>query len=366
MDGMHMRVALASILAPVLVAGGALAGGYWASGTTADTRSSLTSALDSLPKETLVSGFTDWTLIRRHLGLGSASTASARASLNDDASLRDLSTRSVLGRSVEEMHDAYGWSAANVDWEIYGQATNGSVMVAHLDRSVSLDAVRAGLRHQGYVRRGRVWSVGETVGTSAGSDLATTLAAVAIVPRGRLVVAADRASYVPTVLDVIDRKQPSLLSRRPVSEVASSLVGTDSALFQTSAFACESTSLKDKAADVRAEGRAAVARAGGLVDVGMAGRGVVDHGDTGPAKTRQEMRFAMAFDSPAAAARQLRVRTALASGPFIGRTGNIEDSLVLTGSNVEGNVANLRFSHDPESAAFMVGSGPLLFASCPP
>ncbi|MCW2800159.1 MAG: hypothetical protein JWQ70_1631, partial [Aeromicrobium sp.] len=142
---MRLRVVLASVLAPLLVVGVALVGGFWASGHDADGRSSLTAALDALPADTQVAGFTDWSLIRQHLDLGRASTNAARATLNDDASLRDLTTRSVIGRSVEEMHSSFGWSAADVDWEAYGQATDGSVMVAHLDNSLSLATVRAGL-----------------------------------------------------------------------------------------------------------------------------------------------------------------------------------------------------------------------------
>jgi hypothetical protein len=172
MDEMRLRVLLASVLAPVLVVALALAGGFWASGHTADTRSSLTAALDTLPDDTQTAGFTDWSRIRQRLDLGSARTKAARAALNDDASLRDLTTRSVIGRSIEAMHSSFGWSAADLDWEVYGQAGDGSAMVAHLDRSVSLADVRAGLRKLGYSHDGRIWNL------SAGNDVSTDLTAV--------------------------------------------------------------------------------------------------------------------------------------------------------------------------------------------
>ncbi len=73
----------------------------------------------------------------------------------------------------------------------------------------------------------------------------------------------------------------------------------------------------------------------------------------------------MAFDSPSQAAAQLRARKALATGPFIGGSGRVEDSLQLTDSRVDGSTATLRFDHDqPGAASYMGGSGPLLFASC--
>lgn len=357
---MRLRVVLASVLAPLLVVGVALAGGFWASGRDADSRSSLTAALDALPADTLVSGFTDWSLIRRHLDLGRASTAAARAALNDDASLRDLTTRSVIGRSVEEMHRSFGWSAAEVDWEAYGQATDGSALVAHLDDSLSLATVRAGLRELGYVRDGRIWSIENSTDVKVSDDLVGVFGAVSILPRQRLLVAADRSTYVSTVLQVIDRKEPSLLSVRRAADIATSLVGTDSALLQRGDVACDATSLKDKSADVKAQGRAAVERAGRLESVDFAGRGLTDM-----SAKRQSVRFAMSFDSPQQAAQQLRMRLQLTTGPFIGREGSIEDSLTLTGSTTEGSTATLRFDHPTGSVDYMTGTGPLLFAGCP-
>jgi len=356
MDG--MRLALSWVLVPLLVIGAALVGGYWVSSRDGDARSSLVSALDTLPDDTLVAGFTDWAKIREHLDIGDAQTAPARASLNDEAPLRDLSTRSVIGRAVEEMHQSYGWSAANVDWEVFGQAGDGAVMVAHLDDSVSLSDVRAALRKLNYKRDGRVWN--SSAETPTNGELSLTLASIAIVPAKRLVVAADRDAYVRTVLRVIDRDQPSLLAVRPASQAAESLVGTDTALLQSGSVACAATTLEEQSADVQAQVRAAIARAGSLAATTCAGRGLVDRStDT------QELRFALGFDSSSQAADQLRVRKALAQGPFIGGSGRIEDSLQLTSTRVDGSTATFRFDHDPASAAYMTGTGPLLFASCP-
>ncbi len=135
---------------------------------------------------------TDWSRIRRLLGVGSASTASGRAVLADDAALRDLSTRSVLGQYTEELHDAYGWSPADLDWEAYGQAKDGAVMVARLDESVSLASVRSHLAKLGYTRDGRTWTI-DPDGSKVSQELAATLDSIAVVPGRRLIVAGDRA-----------------------------------------------------------------------------------------------------------------------------------------------------------------------------
>lgn len=357
---MRLRFLLISVLAPLLVVAVAVVGGRWAGGkVAADTRSSLTSALDSLPADTQVAGFTDWAGIRKALGLGSARSVPARASLTNDASLRDLSTRSVLAQNTEAMHDQYGWSPADLDWEVYGQAQDGAAMVSRLDGSVSFESVRSHLRSLGYSRDGRVWTV-DPEGSAGSAELTGTLATIALVPRQRLVVAADRAAYISTVLETIDRDAPSLLSVRSAADVAGALGGADTALLQTGSFACEATSLEVQGTDVEAQARAAIVTAGSLVRPEFTGRAL----DSGT-RSSETMRFALAFRSPSVAAGQLRVRTALASGPFIGRSGRIEDSLVLHASAVRGSVALLRFRHDPDSAAYMTGDGPLLFAGCP-
>src|SRR3954468_1867600 len=119
---MHLRPLLRAVVVPVLVIALVVAGGWWASGRLGGPRAAPGSALDPPPAATVVAGFTDWSAIRRDLGVGAGSTAAGRATLTDDASLRDLTTRSVLGESIDDMHRLYGWSAADVDWESYGQA----------------------------------------------------------------------------------------------------------------------------------------------------------------------------------------------------------------------------------------------------
>ena len=358
---MRLRFVLVSVAVPILIIALAIVGGLWTGGeVAADPRASLTAALDSLPADTQVAGFTDWAGVRKTLDVRSTRTASTRAKLQNEASLSDLSTRSVIGQFIEEMHDEYGWSAADLEWEAYGQAQDGVAMVGRLDDSVSFDSVRSHLRKLGYSCDGQVWTIRDPDTSRVSAELTGTLAGITLFPRQRLVVAADRTAYAMTVRDTIDHDAPSLLAVRAVADVAATLVGADSALLQTGSFACQSTSLAKLGADVQAQARAAIDRAGSLVSPEFAGRAL-----DGGTKSGNTMRFALGFRSPSLAARQLQVRRALASGPFIGRSGLVEDSLVLRASTVRGSTALLRFRHDPDTAAYMVGDGPLLFAGCP-
>jgi hypothetical protein len=357
-DAVHPGPIVRFALVPVLVICVALGVAAWASARQPDTRSAMTSALDTLPAGTLVAGFTDWAAVRDDLGLGPASTAAARTTLAERGSLRDLTTRSVLGGLTTDMHAVYGWSAADLDWETYGQAPAGAAMVARFSGSVSISDVERRLRTIGYTLRDGVWTLDEDSATEVGPDLAATLGNLAIDSRRRLVVAANRADYVPVVLSTIRGDDPSALSNHPLADVAATLAGSDTALVQAGPFACRGTSLSELGPDVRAQADAALARAGALVAPTFTGRGLVD-GRT------QTIRFAAAFDSPGQAAGQLRVRQALTTGPFIGRSGRVEDSLDLRDATTDGSVAVLRFALDPDAGAYMSAEGPALFAGCP-
>lgn len=335
-----------TVIVPLLVVVVALCSGWWVGGrTSADARSSLASALDALPVSVDVAGVTDWAVIRETVGV-------------DDAVLRDLTTRSVLAGSIDGMRAAYGWSATDLDWEAFGQSAAGGVLVARLSGGVSVDGVEKGLRSLGYQRADDIWTLDDSGKARIGPELAAVLGAVAIVPRQRLIVAGPDIGAVRRGLAPTRHGARSLLDRRPVADLASALNGAQAVLLQSGSTICAATALPADS-DVEAQAAAAVARAGRLASPIVAGRGLSDDG------RHQDLTFVAAFDSAGQAAEQARVRGALATGPFIGRSGLIEDSLQLTSATAEGAVTALRFDVDPDRGAYMSGEGPLLFAGCP-
>lgn len=356
---MKRRLALRLVIAPLVVLALVVTAGWLVDRrSSADPRPPLAAALDVLPSATVVAGFTDWSAIRRDLDLAETSTAATRARLGDDAALRDLSTRSVLAESVEPMHALYGWSAADLDWESYGQAAGGSALVARMSSRVSFGDVEERLRTVGYTRDGEVWRLRDEGRTKVGPAIASTLGTVALVPGRRLVVATSSAAYAPRVLATIRGDEASLLSRRPVADIAAELAGSDTALVQAKQEACRAAAVGEGDDDVAAQAAAALARSGELVAPRYAGRGLVD------GARRQDIRFVSAYASPAVAADQLAARRSLSTGPFIGRSGRVEDSLDLVSATVRGSAATLRFELDPDRGAYMSGEGPLLLAAC--
>ena len=342
------------IVISLLVIGLAVGGGWWAAALRPDTRPALTSALDVLPARTTVVGFTHWAGIRDHLGVEDVDSRAARDDLVTEAARRDLSRRSVIGSADEEIYERLGWSPAEVEWEVYGQDRVGPADVVRLDASVSFDALRDRLRDAGYRQRGRVWRTAELDG------LPGIMANVALVPRQRLVVMSDRSSQVPAVLDVVDGRARSLAGSSAAADTAQALAGSDSVILQAGNLGCESTAVvaEDRAEQVRA----AVERAGALAPYRFSGRGLLERGGSG--FSAQQLSFAMTFDSAVVASEQARVRSRLSTGPFVGRTGPVSDTLRLTSASADASTVRLAFDHDPDTDVFMPGTGPVLFASC--
>jgi hypothetical protein len=332
-----------------------LAAGWWAAALRPDTRPPLAAALDVLPARTTVVGFTDWARVRAALGLGTVDTAAERDALTNESAARDLTSRSVVGRHVEQLHGALGWSPADLEWEVFGQDPKGAAAVVRLDRSVSFDDVRAGLDRAGYRADGELWTAPER------TKLPSIMGRVALVPRQRLIVMSERSRQLPLVLDAIHGRARSLAANHDAAATAEALAGSDSVLLQGGRLGCGTSAVPDDA-DLQRQARAAIERAGGLAQYRFSGRGLVDHGGAG--FSAQEVRFAMTFGSAATASEQARVRAGLAVGPFVGRVGQVEESLRLRSSASDDQTIRMAFAHDPDTAAFMTGTGPVLFATC--
>ncbi len=341
----------------VLVIAVAVGGGWWAAALRPDTRPPLTSALDVLPADTRSVGFTDWAQIRDHLDLGTVNTSQERAELTALGASRDLTTRSVINRNLDEMHDALGWSAANVAWESYAQGPAGEVVVVRLDSSLSFDRVRAGLRSSGYSADDNLWSVDRRP-----AGLPDLLDFVGLDARSRLVVMSDRPAQVAKALDVIDGSSRSLASVQAAAETAQALAGSDVVLLQAGTVGCAGTAVDPQDEEETSQAKAAIARAGKLAPYRFSGRATVDRGGSGFAA--QEVVFAMTFGSAVTASHQEPTRARLATGPFIGRSGQIAETLRLTASSHDGSTVRLAFAHDPDTDVFMTGFGPILFATC--
>ena len=351
---MRLRAGVTAIIVMILVA----VGGWAVSRTQPDARAPLSQALDVLPADTRVAGFTDWAQIRTALGFDKVTSAIDRNTLVNNAAERDLSTRSVFEASTEEMNAKFGWTVADLRWEAYGQASDGALLAAGLNDDLDAGTVTSRLRDLGYVQSGDTWSIDSADLSVKVPGVPTRFANIAFLEDERLVLLSDSAPYLERALATHRDRTTSLAGVSAVRHTATPLVGALSAAIQIGKDACESTGLAGMPAAVQAQGRNTVKPLGKLEPVAYGARAMFDHdGD-------QRLRFSLTFDSAAQATRQLELRQALSTGPFVGRNGQIGDVLTLTAGHSTGPNATLDFVLDPTKGAFMTGNGPLLFAAC--
>jgi hypothetical protein len=94
----------------------------------------------------------------------------------------------------------------------------------------------------------------------------------------------------------------------------------------------------------------------------FSGRALLDRG--GSSDDAQTATFAMTFEGVADAREQAGVRLGLSTGPFIGRTGRLEDELRDPAASVDQATLALSFTRSADGTVLMLGTGPLLPASC--
>ncbi|WP_375000652.1 hypothetical protein [Aeromicrobium sp. CTD01-1L150] len=313
----------------------------------------LTAALSTLPQGSTIVGFTNW----RQLSGGPVSFG--------DLGDRDLASRSDLYGSSAAMDDLLGWSVADLEWEVLAQGGNAGagVLVAQLDASTSPAAVEEGLADAGFTAADttdgpRAWENGPTELGAAG--LSTVMQHVRVLGRERLVVMSESGPGASAVVDVVRGGATAVTRDRALLDVAGSLAGADAVLLERRGQGCGPTSMTDEESQQQAE--VALGSANALEEYVASGRGLLAR--TGGGTDAQDLTFAMRFADPTTARGQRDVRESVATGPFIGRTGTIEQTLRLESATTDGAVLSLRFGHDPESGIFMTGFGPLLFATC--
>ncbi|WP_311209515.1 MULTISPECIES: hypothetical protein [unclassified Aeromicrobium] len=309
----------------------------------ADVRGPLASALAVAPADTTVLGFTDWDRIRD-------------SGVTDPAT-RDLATRSALSDIGEAVPQAFGWSIDDVRWEAFVQDLGAGVLVVAPGDALSWSEVEDGLREAGFDQDGDGWSATPQVLTETG--LGDQFTAVRIVRSAGVLVAATAPEAADQVVRTATGRDASLATVRQAADTAQALAGADTVLLQAGSLGCDAAAVPDTD---RAAADAAQAREGRLQAYSFAGRALTDRGGSGA--SAQTATFAMTFDDVSTAREQAPIRERLATGPFIGRTGQVEDELRDPSATVDQATVTLSFDRSADGTVLMLGTGALLFAAC--
>ncbi len=241
---MRLRFVLSWVLAPLLVIGAALAGGYWVSA--ACWRHPVLADLSTGHPAGRHPGGRLHRLVRNPSTVSTSALPRPRPVARRSMTTRPCATcrpARCIGRVVEEMHDVLrlvgrrcstGRSSARPPTVL--RWSRGSATRSRCRRCAMRCASSATSQD------GRVWS--STRRRRRRRTCRRRSAAVAIVPGKRLVVAADRPTYVTRSCETVDREERVAAERTTGGGRGRALAGADTALLQTRPVACGATTLR--------------------------------------------------------------------------------------------------------------------------
>lgn len=326
-----------------------------------DDPTRLDQALQTLPEQSLVANFTDWSAVRSELSpeLAGGSSPDDVDTFFDAAYDRDFSAVSLLALDHAAIQDAYGWGVVDSEWEMYGQSRDGAVEVVKMTEDFDLDAVDAALTTLGYpaadgdgIRVG-----GADLVAQIAPELTPQLANIALLPDDDLIVASASAGYLGVALDAIDGGN-TMADVDASDHLTSSLPDdTTTTLLAIDGRACATSGFGDADAETRRVARQRIDEAGGVHPLDGLALSLTSDSD---------LVVAMAFDDDAAAESDLAVRRGLATGDAPAQGGTFEERFEVASATSEGSTIVMRLHPKSDDIQLLsdLGRGGLLFASC--
>lgn len=328
---MRARVVLVTLVAVV-------AGGAWWVLRSDPTR--LEEALSTLPDGTQRVAFTDWAFARSSVA---EEDIEAFANAAYDA---DLTRTSAVENVAVAIEDNYGISVRELDWEVYGQSSDGAADV--LKGEFSFEDLRSTLRSLGYDEPEAddgAWAGDEDLVASIDPELTPAQQNVVLLENDGLVVFSDDAGYAEKVTGGF------------TSRLTSKAGDPVSAILWTGDQACSSLAMSEADESDQAVADDLVEKAGGVSPLdgllmARAGSGRVT--------------VVMGFESDDQAEENLQPRTDLASGDAPGLGGSFRDRFSVASAEAHGDLVVLdRVPAADEDALFSeIDNGPVLFATC--
>lgn len=352
---MTSKRALVAGVVVVVVAVAGLVAARWMSGP--DSRVAAAVALAPADSERLT--WTDWSAVREDLDadLGADAPVAAVEELLDAGFEADLTSMSALVDSAPVLHESYGVSPANLDWELLAQGPEGQLILMGLPESVSLDGLRGTLEELGYTppeEDGGTWSLGDGALADVGS-LTPELANLRIDADERVLAASDEPAH-------LDRwgEDPRGTGREDGIEDVVATYDDDNPALAAAIYSGDQvcSSLAMSQAD--------------QADQAQAGQLIADAGEIHPVRGFSMAALAdgtvetvMAFETDDQARTDADTRAGLAAGPAPGQGGSFADRFELGEVTADGRLVTM--SLEPVDGAYVLSdltSGPVLFATC--
>lgn len=261
--------------------------------------------------------------------------------------------------SATVLQQAFGFSPADVDWELLAQSDTGSVLLVGLPESLDVDDLGEGFEELGYERPDddtAVWSGGEELvarlSQSNGGSLSPQFQYLALDADRHLLLASDSSPYLRQTVEDLE----SDLGDEGLRDVAEAVDEPLSAAIYTGDFACKSLAMAQADEADQSAADQLVAAAGGvdpLTAFAMA------------AEPDGTVLVALAFADDDQARRNADSRAELAAGPAPGQGGDFTDRFDLGPVTADGRVVTLELRPVEDSPVLSdLSTGPVLFATC--
>lgn len=321
-------------------------------------------AAEALPGTVVRVSFTDWSRVQQAADGGSVGTGSSSDDVEaflDRAFEEDLIGSSSLASSFPGLEENFGVTPLDAEWEVYGQAPEGSVAVLRFSDDVDLDEVEGRFEGLGYeapeagAGEGGTW-IGE-VDQVAGlpGPLTQVQENLAVLPDEHLMLMGDDPEFVDRAVDVVRGDEEGLDEVPGLGSLLGELEDPAVATVWVGDYACEELAMSQADPSDVVEGERLVDEAGGVNP--LTGLAFAETADA-------ELRFVFAFDSAEDASEDLQPRTDLASGPAAGQGGSFADRFEITSSTADGPLVTMTAKPVSGQVLADVGQGPVLFATC--
>lgn len=318
-----------------------------------DDRSTLERAVAMAPADTARMSWTDWSGVRRDLGLDLDADSSVEQvqELLDLGFDADLTSATALRESAIVMHSQLGFSPASLAWELFSQGPAGASVLMR-PTSVDLDDVAERLSGLGYEQaRGQVWE-SDSEADAITAQVTPELAFIVLDADRDLIISSDSRGGLDAAIEAAADEASAPVPDGVLQAIGAAL----SASIYDGDTACGELAMANADPLEQSEGEELVAQAGRV------------HPLTGFAIAAQPegvVRVAMSFESAEQARTNADTRARLASGPAPGQGGDFADRFALGDVSATDDVVTLVL--EPVEGSYVLSdlsTGPVLFATC--
>ncbi len=323
---------------------------------TRDDASRFAAAAALAPESSQRFSWTDWAGVREEVGadLSASSSADELSDFLLAAFDRDLSATTALAESAPTLQSTFGFSPANVEWELFAQGKDGAVVILGLPDDFDFDGLRSRLEEIGFEKPDQadgVWRGGVDLLETLDGPVTPELAVLQIDEESGLLFGSDDPNFLEERGDV---------ERGEAADGITAVVDAAGPALSASAYsgdyACAELSMSGADPADRTRGAELIEAAGEVHPLTAFAIAAQPAGD---------VRVAMSFENSDQARTDADTRSKLAAGPAPGQGGTFPERFRL--GKVAATDSTVTMELEPAEGAFVLSDlnqGPVLFATC--